>query len=332
MSEALLPILQRWLLFSGVLLLVGVVAWRSFVGPWQPRALRKAMGEMELRLARAGVLFSLLLVPIWGMRLWVQMMEFRDPFAPLAEDLGFLLFETFWGPVWMAQGGVLILLAVTFHLVARRVRHRRDEEKRAQQSGEPREGGEGPATRLPLGWKAAWCGALLLVLTLSLSSHALSVPVVAPLAVGLDALHTVAAGAWIGTLALILRFRPQGPEATPVLAGQLQSFSYLALGAVPLLLIMGIMLSGLHLGEFRNLWASGYGRVLSLKVLAAAGVLYLGFHNWRYGLPDLEGEDGAGGEGARKVRTRAALEVGVAALVVLFTAILVGTSMPEGVH
>jgi len=327
MSEALLPILQRWLLFSGVLLLVGVVAWRSFVGPWQPRPLRQAMGEMELRLARAGVLLSLLLVPVWGMRLWVQMTDFRDPFAPLAEDLRFIVLDTFWGLVWMAQGGILFLLAGIFHVVARRVQRRRDEGLGANEIGRLQEGGEGPAIRLPLGWKAAGCGVLLLVLTLSLSSHALSVPVVAPLAVGMDALHTLAAGAWIGTLALILHFRPHGTNATFVLAGQLRSFSYLAMGAVPVLLIMGILLSGFHLGEFQNLWASEYGRVLSLKVMAAVGVLYLGFRNWRYGLPALESE-----EGARGVRRRAAREVGVTALVVLLTAILVGTSMPQGVH
>jgi putative copper export protein len=315
--EAVLPPLQRFLLFSGVLLLVGAVAWRSFVAPWQPRELRRDMRRIEMRLAPLAAVLSLLLVPVWGMRLQVQVMDFRDPFAPLMDDVRFLLFETFWGVVWFAQGALLMALALTFHLLGRRARN----------IGGHEEEGSGPGPELPLAWKAACAWVVLLALTLSLSSHAMSVPFLSPLAVAMDGLHLLAAGAWMGTLALILWLRPRDDRGIPVLAGQLRTFSYLAMGAVALLLVMGTVLAGLHVGEVPNLWASEYGRAFSLKVLAAAGVLFLGFRNWRYGLPVVEGE-----EGSRAVRRRAALEVGMAALVVLLTAVLVGTPMPEGVH
>lgn len=312
MTEAVLPPLQRFLLFTGVLLLVGAVSWRSFVAPWQPPDLRKDMRGIEVRLASLAAVLALLLLPVWGMRLLVQVMEFRDPFAPLLDDVRFLLLETFWGKVWLAQGGLLLGLAPLFQRLGRRARRRRE---------------QGPTPRLPLGWKAAWTGVILLVLTLSLSSHAMSVPVLSPLAVAMDAGHALAAGAWVGTLALILWLRPLDGRSVPVLAGQLKTFSYVAMGAVALLLLMGSVLGALHVGEARNLWASEYGRVFSLKVLAAGGVLLLGFRNWRYGLPVIEGQDGS-----RSVRRRATLEVGMAAVVVLLTAILVGTPMPEGVH
>lgn len=316
MIEAVLPPLQRFLLFSGVLLLVGAVAWRSFVAPWQPRELRRDMREIESRLTPLAALVALLLIPIWGVRLQIQVMNFRDPFAPLLDDVRFLLFETFWGIVWFAQGALLLTLALTFHLLGRRARKRLGEEDEV-----------GPGPSLPQGWKAAWTGVGLLVLTLSLSSHAMSVPFLSPLAVAMDGAHALAAGAWIGTLALILRLSPRNDRSVPVLAGQLRSFSYLAMGAVALLLVMGTVLAGLHVGRVSNLWASAYGRIFSLKVLAAGAVLLLGFRNWRHGLPAVDGE-----EGSRAVRRRAALEVGTAALVVLLTAVLVGTPMPEGIH
>jgi len=327
MIDSVLPPLQRWLLFSGTLLLVGAVAWRSFVAPWQPPALRAAMREVEVRLVQSIGVVAFLLLPVWAGRLGVQVRAFRDPFAPLIEDLHFLLFETFWGTVWLGQGVVLLLLCATFRVLAGTVGNKAEVERQRREAGTLEEGAEGPAPRLPRAWKAAWVGVILLVATLSLSSHAVSVPLLAPLAVALDALHALAAGAWVGTLALILWLRPRGPGSVPVLAGQLRSFSYLAMAAVPLLLIMGTLLTGLHVGEFQNLWTSSYGRVLSLKILAAGGVLYLGFRNWRVGLPGVDDE-----VGARSVRRRAGLEVGVAALVVLLTAVLVGMPMPEGVH
>jgi putative copper export protein len=316
--EAVLPPLQRFLLFSGVLLLVGAVSWRSFVAPWQPRELRRDMRQIEGRLAPLAALVALLLIPIWGVRLQIQVINFRDPFAPLVDDVRFLLFETFWGTVWFAQGALLLALALTFHLLGRRARKRHGEEDEA---------GAGPGPGLPTGWKGAWAGVVLLVLTLSLSSHAMSVPFLSPLAVAMDGAHALAAGAWMGTLALILRLRPRGDRSVPVLAGQLRTFSYLAMGAVALLLVMGTVLAGLHVGRVSNLWASAYGRIFSLKILAAGAVLLLGFRNWRHGLPVVDGE-----EGSRAVRRRAALEVGMAAVVVLLTAVLVGTPMPEGIH
>ena len=327
MIETLLPPLQRAFLFCGVLLLVGAVAWRGCVAPWQPPPLRPLMRKVECRLTRVAFWVTNILLCTWLVRLGVQVMEFRDPFAPLRDDVRFLLMETFWGSVWMAQGSLLVFLAGTFHFLARRARGKRERERRALEGGEVQEAEAGPGVTLPRTWKGAGTGILLLALTLSLSSHAMSVPLVAPLAVAMDTVHALAAGAWIGTLALIVGLRLPGREGSGALAGQLRAFSYLALASVPLLLLTGLMLSGFHVGELRNLWASGYGRVLSLKILTAAGVLLIGFRNWRYGLAQADEEPGA-----RSVRRWAATEVGLAAGVVLLTAILVGMPMPEGVH
>lgn len=290
MLELALPVAQRGLLFIGTLLVTGAVAWKRVVSPaLAVEALDPA--PLTHRVARLAAGSALLLLAAWGLRLVVQLQDFRDPFVPIQEDIAFLLAESFWGTVWMAQGVILAVLLLAF------VRH---------------------------WWRLAEWGVVLLALTLALSSHAMSVPFNRPLAVVVDASHLLAAGSWMGTLALILLVSRHKPSQ---LAVQLRAFSPLAMGAVGVLLFMGVVLSGVHLGEVRSLWASSYGRVLVGKVLLAGGVLLLGFLNWRRGLPVLDTP-----EGARQVHRRATWEVALAAAVLVATAVLTGTSMPEGVH
>lgn len=319
MIELLVPPLQRWLLFTGVLLLGGVLAWRVFVAPGAAAILGAEgpdrLGSREARVAAIGAATAGVLVAVWGLRLYTQLLGFRDPFAPLAEDLGFLVFETFWGTVWMAQGGILVALALGFGLVARR--------PPAAIPARVEWGAPEPPPSLPSSWKLLNLGILALVATVALSSHAMSVPANVPLAVALDGAHTLAAGAWIGSLALIL----SGGGGTALLAAQLRAFSPVAMVSVGVLLFAGFLLSTQHVMAWENLWTSGYGRVLLLKVAVAGGVLLVGAVNWRRGLPVLDTP-----EGAAATRRRAWMEVGAAALVLAVTAWLTGMTMPEGTH
>ncbi len=350
MLETLVPPLQRGLLYAGVILLGGAVAWRAFVAPGAAERLVSGvggrvpeLGAIEVRVARAAAWASLLLLPVWGLRLYVQLLGFRDPFAPLAEDLAFLVGETFWGTVWMAQGALLALLALGFWLAARRP----PEPVAARIPwGDPT-----PATPLPWRWRLLAAGVVALVATLALSSHAMSVPGNRPLAVVLDGAHTLAAGAWIGALAFVLgtaraggrsgamapaateaalgapATRSASPENASLFAAQLHGFSPVAMVSVGVLIFAGVILSTQHVMAWENLWGSPYGRMLSLKVALAGGVFLLGAVNWRRGLPVLDTP-----EGAASVRRRAWLEVAAAAAVLAATAVLTGMSMPEGTH
>jgi len=319
MIDLLVPPLQRWLLFSGVVLLGGVAAWRVFVAPSAAALLGAEgpgrMGTREARVAAIGSATAGVLVAVWGLRLYTQLLGFRDPFTPLAEDLTFLVFETFWGTVWMAQGGILLVLALGLGLVARR--------PSMAIAARVEWGSPEPPPSLPFSWKLLNLGVLALVATVALSSHAMSVPANVPLAVALDGAHTLAAGAWIGSLALIL----SGGGGPALLAAQLRAFSPVAMVSVGVLLFAGFILSTQHVMAWENLWSSGYGQVLLLKVAVACGVLLLGAVNWRRGLPVLDTP-----EGAAATRRRAWMEVGAAALVLAVTAWLTGMSMPEGTH
>ena len=75
-----------------------------------------------------------------------------------------------------------------------------------------------------------------------------------------NALHVLAAGAWIGGLAVLVAALPaatrrlEPPERTRVLSATLGRFSGLALVAVALLLAGGIAQSLLELGAVNDLW------------------------------------------------------------------------------
>lgn len=342
MLETFLPPLQRWLLFSGVMLVVGAVTWRGILvprlryrltdGQLEHEAEHPEVATAEARVAGVAAGVAAVLVLAWGLRLWAQYLDFRDPFTTVGEDLRFLLLDTGWGTIWMIQGGVIVLLATGFVLLRQRAGATAPPPPGMTPEGIPRT--TPPLIELPLRWKLAAAGVLVLVLTLGLSSHAMSVPGSRALAVSVDMMHTLAAGGWIGTLLLVLvTARPQTERARSFLAVQLTAFSPMAMVAVGALIFMGILLSIFHTHEIAALWQSEYGRRLSGKVGLAGGVMLLGLWNWRRGLPALvraQGRDAPGA--AQRVWRSAAFEVALAAAVVLITAILVATPVPPGAH
>jgi putative copper export protein len=319
--EPLLTPLQQWLLFIGVSFVVGCVAWRVVVAPGAMRLLSgihaPAVAEVERRVAMAGVATGFLLFGTWILRMVAQVMAFRDPFVPLSEDISFLLFETFWGTVWMAQGVIIPLLTLAFWGAARSRAAERSPGDGAPLQSRPAISGS---------WWGATVLAILLVATLALSSHAMGVESWKPLIVTSDAVHTLAAGSWIGALGLILTVgRPDSGSQgrLELFAAQIRSFSPLAIVSVTALVSMGIVLAWTHLTAVSDLWTVNYGRILSAKILVALGVLVVGFVNWRRGVPSMTTESGSGA-----TWRRAAVEVSLALGVLLLTAFLVHSVKP----
>jgi putative copper export protein len=304
---------QQWVLFSGTVLVVGCVAWRVQVAPRAALALPGEVGSalhgIESRVVRMGFRLALVLVGAWLLRMVVQVMGFRDPFVPLWDDVSFLLFETFWGTVWMAQGVVLTLLAAALRWAG-------------APGATPR--AEGATYALGMAWSVVSILVVALTISLALSGHAVGADA-RSLAVTADAAHTLAAGGWVGSLAVILLVgRPSEGHADPsVFAAQIRAFSPMALVAGGGLVAMGVVLSWTHLHAVSDLWTSGYGRLLSAKVSLALVIFSLGFWNWKRGVPVCDRP-----EGAAAVRARAAWEVGLAVLVILLTAMLVHATKP----
>ena len=307
-----LTTVQQALLFSATVLFVGCVSWRVVVAPGASASLVEGGAELEvttravIRWARRA---AFALIAAWALRFTVQIMAFRDPFAPLRDDLSLLLFQTMWGTVWMAQGVVVVGIAVVLSFGMR-----------------PASEGSASRAHVGAGWWMLTLLTLALVTTLAMSGHAMGAESWRTAAVAADALHTLAAGSWIGTLAVILigsssiAGRVQSPA---VFGAQIQRFSPLALVSGGILVAMGAGLSWTHLTVVSDLWTTGYGRILSGKIAIVMVILGLGFRNWRQGVPVSDRE-----EGVQVIRRRGAWEVGLAAGVILLTAILVHSTKP----
>lgn len=295
----ILDALTGWTLFAGLALVIGVVVSRWAIlpralGAEEPVATDARRGAARLGTAGAG----LTLVGV-GLYLVRQLLEFRDPFVPLSEDLG-LLMSTPWGTTWTwTASGVVALLAAL--LVAR--------------------------TGRSAGWWAATPLALALAAFPGLTGHAAGVEGYRTLALAADTVHVWAVGAWIGGLAVVLRLEARwrkggGGSPRSLLPRLVPAFSPIAMGAVGLLVLTGVFAAWTHLeGGFGALVDTDYGRTLLLKVGLVAVVLGLGARNFRILTPRLGTEPGDDA-----MRYSATMELAVAQVVLVVTALLVRTS------
>lgn len=296
-------ILVRWANFLGLLGVLGAVAFGLMVIP----SLRRSSGGPVTRLgtmlsrelARIGRLAALGVLVAAGGRLVAQVSTMLDPGEPVTRSwLAELLTATPWGWGWLVQliGGILAWWGFA------RIRGRR--------SGS--------------GWSLAAAGGLLLALTPALSGHAIATPGRAALAVTADFLHILAAGGWMGGLAMLLGVglpvvRRLRPEFRATMVAQLvRGFSPPALVLGGIVALTGLGGAWLHLEWVSDLWATAYGRALALKLGLVAVLFTLGAINFLRVRPAL-GTDA----GTDRLRRSAGWELAVGIAVLLVTAVLV---------
>ena len=142
-------------------------------------------------------------------------------------------------------------------------------------------------TRLHAAWPFETVAVLFFTATIPLLGHAAG----DPLRVALHAIHILAAGAWLGSLAMAgCWFAFPTPTRTPVYAsygGQrvrsqiLRRFSPVALTSAAVASVAGIVAAYLYLGAFSNLWTTPYGRMLVVKVALVGSIAACGYSNWQ---------------------------------------------------
>lgn len=258
-------------LYTGIALILGGVVFRSLVvgrcarGGASREWIDSANAETSLFFAAP---LGFLLVAVVA-RLWHRTAEF------FPDDVAGNLFAAATGTPW-AAGWWLSLVCVV--LVAAGILFRKEEQVR------------------PTGWRVIAACALLLPVVPVLSGHGWSD---SPRAVSAAAtyLHVVAAGGWMGGLACLLwvNARAAGSPDGPGLAEMVGAFSRVAQVAVAVLLVTGATKVWIHIEAAPQLWTTPWGRTLLVKAGVVAGVLALGFYNWRVVRPRLErGEGGAG--------------------------------------
>ena len=291
----LFDLVTGWTLFAGILVTTGAVVVRWAILPRCPDQGGGDGDRAAVRLARLGAAGAQLLVAGLGLFLLRQFVEFRDPFAPASEELALLL-STSWGTTWKAALGLAGLNLIGFLAAVR---------------------------RLVPGWWIASAAGLTLGVFPALTGHAAAAENARWLSVGADALHVWAAGGWVGGLGILLALdhsvRRQGTG--PGLATLVPLFSPVALTSVGVLAATGLLASYRHLNGLGDLWATEYGRWLSVKILLVLGVMSVGAVNWRRLTPRL-----GTASGDRSLRRAAGFELLVAQAVLLATSILVRTS------
>ena len=143
--------------------------------------------------------------------------------------------------------------------------------------------------------------------------------------------HSLLAGLWIGTLSVlvlagiptVLRDAARARRG-PIVADMVNGFSPLALTCGPLLVLTGLTTALLHLKPLSSLWTTPYGYALLTKLGLVALVFGLGAWNWRRQRPRLGSE-----EAAHLIRRSSTMELAVATLVLVVTAILVSLPSPK---
>lgn len=144
--------------------------------------------------------------------------------------------------------------------------------------------------------------------------------------------HMLAGGLWIGTLAVLVfvgigttyAHGVTGERRGRVVADMVNAFSPLALGSALLLVTFGVITAVRHLKYWAALWTTPYGQMFLVKLALVATVVSLGAWNWRRVRPTL-GADA----GASAIRRSARMELAVAALVLVVTAIIVNLPTPK---
>lgn len=230
--------LARWALLTGTTVLGGVALLRLVTGEDPAWQTRAA-----LRVVRAAA--ALLLVGAVA-RLVVQVLESSAlPLGDLAGAVGPALVETRTGQLDLARVGACALAA----------------------------GGV-------LAWTRRYAAVLALVgvgltmVTVAVSGHAWTVEPTLP-AVASDVVHQGAAAVWVGglvSLALVVPVAGQGPGRI------VRRFSQLALGAVAVLVVTGVLAAVAQSGaRLDTLVSSRYGAVLLVKVVLVALMVALGW-------------------------------------------------------
>ena len=298
--SGLLSALVGWLFFGALGLMIGTVAGRWWVVPSAARTNRSREGGLIQESARIGFGAAAFLPLLVILLLIRQSMEFRDPYSPLTDELALLL-GTPWGTAWKSGMGAATLSLAGMTLA---VRGRR------------------------FGWWLASAGAFVLAAYPTATGHASAVEGrLRLLSLSGDLLHLLAAGVWLGGLAVILllerRWRRDlnHEKGSSLLPALVPAFSPVAVVSVGVLVLSGLFASWLHLPSPSSLLTSSYGRILLVKVLLAMVVMGLGGWNWRRLSPRLFQPNGP-----PSLRRAAGLELALGTLVLLLTAILVRTS------
>jgi putative copper export protein/mono/diheme cytochrome c family protein/peroxiredoxin len=277
-----------WLHLASSVLLVGAFFMPLLAGPPRSPTARR-WDETVVAWSRVLVVVAIGTGIVW-LLLRTAGFENRPAAALEPRAVWHAVVDTRPGLVWLARHGLLVVLAA--FLAMRGI------------------------VADPWNWLAARGEALALaalaLVLMSASSHAAAITTGTARAVAIDATHLLATGVWLGALgpfALLLRAatRGTGADARPYAELAAHRFSRVALVAMFLLMVSGLMNALAQIDTMAALIGTRHGRLLLAKLAVLVPILGLAVANRTRILPALSG----GGE--RPMR-RLAVFVGVEAV------------------
>jgi putative copper resistance protein D len=275
-AESLLAALVRGLGLVGVAAVIGGLVLDQLILP--AGAPELAGARRRLRRWVTGCLVALTLTTVAELLVRTQVMS-RAPLAVAVAALPDVVTRTHFGAIWIVRG-LALTLAVVLSLA------------------------RAAALRV-----LCLLVALGVALTTTLTGHAAEWGDLT-VSIGVDFAHAVAASAWTGGLIglslVVLRGDP--PYSPPLLGALARRFSRLAGGCVLTVALTGTSNAWAQLGALPTMWTSPYGRVLGVKLLVVATLVWLGAVNRYVIVPRLGSPRASSGFGARVFRvTRLAI-------------------------
>ncbi len=271
----------------------GLVAVAGCEAHWSlaSRAFASRLGRLFAVAIVLGVLVSLLGVLLQGasaagVSLWASLK------SSIVENTLESRFGKVWGLRaidWVLLGAVLLVARATGRDVIPRLRAGAPDADTLTLTPRP------PRVVLAL----LGIGALYLAITPALAGHA---SIESPVAVFFpcDALHVLAGSVWVGGIACLLIALPgatrklEGSERSRLLLANLARFSPIALGAVVVIAVTGVIQAYIDVRGFHGLLHTTYGALIIVKIMLFAFLIGLGWGNRERVVPALERLVGAG--------------------------------------
>jgi putative copper resistance protein D len=288
---AILTGATRAVAYAAATSLAGVVMFDSAV--LRQASLPQSDRDILRKRARnIGLLVATTLFLAYAARLYIQVLDSYLVAIPTLVMLEQLIFLTrSWGYGVLGQLVISSILTILFFFMRR---------------------SSAPAAVL-------WLAAPLAALSVPLTGHAFSHGGAGGLLV--QATHVLAAGSWLGTLAVLWWLCRNSLDAAGLLS-IIRAFSPVALASAAMVALAGTAALFIHLDSPRDLVSTSYGLVLLVKITLFAAAASVGYVNWQHVTPSL-----ARGGPRRQFTRAAALEISLGVMAILATALL--TSLPQ---
>jgi putative copper export protein len=291
-----LALLTRAVALAAIVVMTGAIAFRWGVLRRWPSSRPGPLGEWSELVARSGAWAAGCLLLVAVARLYAQARNLIVAGDPVVPMMGNVLHTT-WGLGWMLQSAASLTMLAGLLFATRGSR---------------------------TGWWLGGVSALAVTLSPALMGHAVAAERLLVVSVFADWVHVAAAGAWLGSLAvlaLIARSASADIADTPI-ATLIELFHPVALTSAATLVTTGVVSLLLRVEHLADLLHSTYGAVLAVKLTLTLGVAALGFYHSR------QGARLARLGGTPRVARSLAAETMLAASVIAATAVLVGTAPP----